>query len=183
MSAATRLILIKGTTAQRTAYTPIAGELVYDTDLGQVYVGDGSTAGGNLVGVASTTIFGSQFDYQTFTNTVSFSTTTLFQIYQRSLTTRPPGTYRIMIHYAYEPGSTGSNDHSEIRVNDSTANIEQVTFEDEGKDTGSDIRRTKTLLGYYTKTTTSTFTIELYARNEGGTTVMKGATIESWRVA
>lgn len=47
MSCVTRLLLLRGTTAQRTAMTPLAGELIYDTDLGQVFVGDGSTAGGN----------------------------------------------------------------------------------------------------------------------------------------
>lgn len=36
----------RGTTAEREAITPLAGELVFDTTLGAVYIGDGSTAGG-----------------------------------------------------------------------------------------------------------------------------------------
>jgi hypothetical protein len=36
----------RGNTAQRQAIVPQAGELVYDTDLGTIYVGDGETAGG-----------------------------------------------------------------------------------------------------------------------------------------
>lgn len=50
MSAVTRFILLKSTTANRLAYTPKAGELLYDIDLAQLYVGDNVTVGGNAVG-------------------------------------------------------------------------------------------------------------------------------------
>lgn len=43
----------RGTTAQRTAVTLLLGELCYDTTLGAVYIGDGSTAGGIPVAGAS----------------------------------------------------------------------------------------------------------------------------------
>jgi len=43
------LRLRRGTNAERTAITPEAGELVYTTDTKKVYVGDGSTTGGNIV--------------------------------------------------------------------------------------------------------------------------------------
>jgi hypothetical protein len=47
----TRFQILRGTTAERTAFTPKQGELVYDTDLDKVFIGDGTTAGGNeLVG-------------------------------------------------------------------------------------------------------------------------------------
>jgi len=36
----------RGTTAQRLAITPLAGELVYDTTTGQLFVGNGTTLGG-----------------------------------------------------------------------------------------------------------------------------------------
>lgn len=36
----------RGSTAQRLTITPLAGELIYDTTTGQLYVGDGATAGG-----------------------------------------------------------------------------------------------------------------------------------------
>lgn len=36
----------RGSTAQRLTITPLAGELIYDTTTGQLYVGDGTTAGG-----------------------------------------------------------------------------------------------------------------------------------------
>lgn len=41
--------MTRGTTAQRTALTLSEGALVYDTDLDQVFVGDGTTAGGVLI--------------------------------------------------------------------------------------------------------------------------------------
>ena len=39
----------RGTAAQRTSITPAAGELLYTTDTKLVYVGDGTTAGGNII--------------------------------------------------------------------------------------------------------------------------------------
>lgn len=41
------------TTAERTAITPEAGQLIYDTDTDMLYVGDGITAGGNAVSPGS----------------------------------------------------------------------------------------------------------------------------------
>lgn len=46
MSCVTRFRVLRGTTAQRTAFTPLTGELVWDTTLSQMFVGDGATAGG-----------------------------------------------------------------------------------------------------------------------------------------
>lgn len=40
----------RGTDSQRTGITPTAGEPVFTTDTKKLYIGDGSTAGGNLVG-------------------------------------------------------------------------------------------------------------------------------------
>jgi hypothetical protein len=40
----------RGTDANRTGITPAEGELLYTTDTKKVYVGDGTTAGGNEVG-------------------------------------------------------------------------------------------------------------------------------------
>lgn len=43
------LKLRRGTSADRTTVTPAEGELIYTTDTKLVYVGDGATAGGNLL--------------------------------------------------------------------------------------------------------------------------------------
>ena len=45
----TQLQLRRGTTAQCGAMTPAQGEVVYDTTLGQLRLGDGTTAGGKVV--------------------------------------------------------------------------------------------------------------------------------------
>lgn len=44
------LQIIKGPSTNRTLFTPAIGELIYTTDTKLVYVGDGTTPGGNLVG-------------------------------------------------------------------------------------------------------------------------------------
>ena len=54
MSNVTRFQVLRGTTTQRTAITPLISELVFDTDLNKMYVGDGSTAGGLEIGTSLT---------------------------------------------------------------------------------------------------------------------------------
>lgn len=44
------LRLRRGTNSDRLSVTPLEGELVYTTDTKQVYIGDGATVGGNIVG-------------------------------------------------------------------------------------------------------------------------------------
>ena len=43
------IILRRGTTAERLAFVPLLAEIIYDTELLQVFVGDGETYGGNNV--------------------------------------------------------------------------------------------------------------------------------------
>jgi hypothetical protein len=43
----------RATTAERTGITPAASELIYDTDLAQMFLGDGLTAGGVAIGSGS----------------------------------------------------------------------------------------------------------------------------------
>jgi hypothetical protein len=50
------LKVLRGTTAQRTGYTPEVGEPVWDTDTSKLYVGDGTTPGGVAVDIANNTI-------------------------------------------------------------------------------------------------------------------------------
>jgi hypothetical protein len=49
------LQLRRGLDAARSAITPVEGELLYTTDTKKVYIGDGTTAGGNAVGGGTTT--------------------------------------------------------------------------------------------------------------------------------
>ena len=46
------ILLRRGTTTEREAYTPVEGEIIFDTDEGRAYTGDGTTAGGVPVGSA-----------------------------------------------------------------------------------------------------------------------------------
>ena len=46
MSCVTRFQVLRGTTIQRLAFTPLVGEMVFDTTLNQMFIGDGTTVGG-----------------------------------------------------------------------------------------------------------------------------------------
>jgi len=50
------LRLKRGTTAERLTYTPLNGELVYDTDQKAIYIGDGAVVGGKLLASGGTII-------------------------------------------------------------------------------------------------------------------------------
>jgi len=50
------LKLRRGTDSQRALITPADGELIYTTDTKKLYIGDGSTAGGNRVDTAGTSL-------------------------------------------------------------------------------------------------------------------------------
>jgi hypothetical protein len=54
MSCITRFRVLRGTTAQRLTFTPLDGELFWDTTASSMYVGDGVTVGG--VGIAQTAL-------------------------------------------------------------------------------------------------------------------------------
>lgn len=48
MSQRIRIQVLRATSANRTSYTPLEGEWILETDTGNLYMGDGSTAGGLL---------------------------------------------------------------------------------------------------------------------------------------
>lgn len=48
MSQRIRIQILRCTSSNRTAYTPLEGEWMLETDTGDLYMGDGTTAGGNL---------------------------------------------------------------------------------------------------------------------------------------
>lgn len=48
MSQRIRIQVLRATSANRTSYTPLEGEWLLETDTGNLYMGDGSTAGGEL---------------------------------------------------------------------------------------------------------------------------------------
>ena len=53
MARLNRIQVLRGTTAQRGAFTPLVGELIFDTDTSKPFIGDGSTAGGLALGLWS----------------------------------------------------------------------------------------------------------------------------------
>lgn len=51
MARQNRIQVLRGTTTQLESFTPLVGELVFDTDLSKAFIGDGSTVGGLALGV------------------------------------------------------------------------------------------------------------------------------------
>lgn len=65
------LRLRRGTNAQRQTLTPVDGELIYTTDTKRLYVGDGTTVGGNGVSAPVTSVNGQVGTVTLTTNEVS----------------------------------------------------------------------------------------------------------------
>lgn len=65
------LRLRRGTNAQRQTITPVEGELVFTTDTKQLFVGDGTTVGGNSVSAPVTSVNGQTGTVSLTTNEVS----------------------------------------------------------------------------------------------------------------
>jgi len=52
----TTILIRRGLEIDRAAYTPLEGELIVTTDTLKLYLGDGVTAGGNLIGPGTATL-------------------------------------------------------------------------------------------------------------------------------
>lgn len=125
-------------------------------------------------------VLGDNFAQGIDTSNVTYTTNTAFEAYSFTQTAQPPGLYRIAMLLHYEPGATNANDIFTLRINGTQIGLE---FEDEGKDTGGDIRKIVCLVGYYNHAITGDFDIELWANQDGGgTSVIHGVQYEKWRV-
>jgi len=75
----------RGLEADRTSITPDEGEFLYVTDTGLLYIGDGTTAGGNLVaggggGIESATASGTDTYTATISGVASYATHDIYEI-------------------------------------------------------------------------------------------------------
>lgn len=79
MNGITKFQALRGTTAQRLAYLPLKGELVYDTDMEQMFSGDGVTLGGNpfsgAVGAPNTIVTAAEINLSNIDYAVAISPT------------------------------------------------------------------------------------------------------------
>lgn len=131
-------------------------------------------------GVA-TPIFGQGAQDFLDTTNVSYTTNTYFLAYDFTTAVQQIGRYRVQLEVSYEPGAGSNNDDFELRID---GTIIGTRYEDEGKDTGSDIRKKVTITAYFDHTTISTFDIQHWARQSGGgTTVLHDCSAEVWRVS
>lgn len=132
-------------------------------------------------GAGGSSVFGQNAeDFIDLTN-VAYTTNTPFLAYDFTTGVNPAGRYRVALNLHYEPGATNANDIFTLRIDGTQIGLE---FEDEGKDTGGDIRKIVELKGYYQHTSAGTFDIQLWASQDGGgTTVIHGVQAEVWRVS
>lgn len=131
------------------------------------------------------TDIGKVVGYQYFTGTVSFTNNepTFINVYTYNSPSLTIGTYLVEWLIGVEPSNTGSNDI--FRVSEFTTELSpQVSYEDEGKDTGADIIRTIAIEGELTVTAAGAKQINLRGAQDGsGTTVVKSGRVKITRVA
>lgn len=130
-----------------------------------------------------TMVFGTEAEDFVVTGQISYTTNTAFKAYATTVSSKPPGRYRISGNLLLKPGSTGSDDVISLRVNGTVIGL-PIAYEDEGKDTGSNISRPIPLLGYYQHLSAGPFDVEIWANQTGsGTSILKGLVGELWRVS
>ena len=126
------------------------------------------------------------YDYQFFTNTVSFTNNdpTFISVYTFNTPSLAIGTYIVKWTWTYEHSGTGSNDLFRI-AEDTTELAPQVDLEEEGKDAGADIRSARTIVGELTVSAAGSKVITLRGAQDagaGGTTVVKAGFCEVYKV-
>ena len=120
------ILLRRGTTVEREAYTPLEGELIFDTDKGRVYVGNNTTVGGV------------ELHPQALTNT----TTDVLEYKVNSETIGSTDTHTITNSYteietANETSNLDTNDTPSITLSGNTGSIVRVYFKTAGTRTGT----------------------------------------------
>jgi hypothetical protein len=119
-----------------------------------------------------------------FTNTFSFTNNdpTFVTVYSYLTPVLQIGEYVVKIMFSYEGGSTGSNDIFKI-AEGITELSPQVDLEEEPKDTGTDIKMVRTIVGKLSVSASGQKTINLRGAQDGsGVTTVKGAYFELLRV-
>lgn len=138
---------------------------------------------GRITNASNGDVFGTEPEYFIDLANVTYTTNTPFEAYSFTTASKPAGVYRIYMRISLEPGATNANDIITLRVNGVIIDPSEG-YEDEGKDTGSDIRRPVPLLGYYTHVAPGTFNIEAWANQDGtGTSVLHNCQVEVWRIS
>jgi hypothetical protein len=128
-------------------------------------------------------VFGTEAEDFIDTANVSYTTQTQFEAYSFTTASKPAGRYRIFSRTQLQPGSVFTTDTLTLRVNGTEIGLPDGD-EDEGKDSGANIRKGINLLGYYQHPSAGTFDIEIWASQGGfGTSVLHGTIVEVWRVS
>lgn len=125
-------------------------------------------------------IFGSEAEEFLDVSSLQIKTSTLFAAKTYTTQSKPVGRYRIAGLLQIEPNSSSNNYLFQLRIDGVQIGLE---MSEEGKDTASDNRNLRPVLGYYDHSTSGTFDIEIWAARESGTLVLHGVNLEIWRVS
>lgn len=147
------------TTAEASAAAPVQS---VNSQTGNVVVGFTKRVSFDLSVVSFTN------NFPTFSTVYTYNTPSL-----------PIGTYIVKAFITYEPGATNNNDL--FRLAESGTQLPtQIDHDDEGKDTGGDIKRPTTIVGELIVSAAGSQNLTLEgAQRGGGTTVVKGI---AWEV-
>jgi len=122
-------------------------------------------------------------DFEDFstTSSVLFNTKTYIKAYNFLTSFKQVGRYRVSADIRLQPGDTKKYDAFELRVDGTTISQEVIEYKHK-KDSVS--RYQITLLGYYDLTSSGTFNIEVWARQQDAkNSYLRGAIAEVWRVS
>ena len=173
---AEKVIEIVDRTTHPTDNVPLGEVWVYN--LGDaLYYRKGSVS--SLFTNAAPPVFGEGYESFKDTVSISYNTNTLFNSHTFTTASKDAGTYIVHLDVQHEPGAANANDLYQIQIG---GNIIGLEWEDEGKDTGADIRRVANLKGEYIHGG-GTIDIELWAAQDGGgTSFIHGVQCFIWRV-
>jgi hypothetical protein len=115
------ILLRRGTTAEREAYTPLQGEIIFDTDENKVYTGDGTTAGGiHILSNALTNTSANVLEFKVNSDTISSTATHTITNSYTEITT------------SNETSDLGTNDAPAITLTGNNGSIVYVYFKTAG---------------------------------------------------
>ena len=120
------ILLRRGTTAEREAYTPLQGEIIFDTDENKVYTGDGTTAGGiHILSNALTNTSANVLEFKVNSDTISSTATHTITNSYTEITT------------SNETSDLGTNDTPAVTLTGNIGSIVRVYFKTAGTRTGT----------------------------------------------
>lgn len=138
-------------------------------------------AANTIEATSASGVFGQGAEDFINTTSLNFNNSTLAELRSFTTASKPTGRYRVAAEVTFDPHSTSNNVRFELRVDGVAIG---TLYDNEHKDSGSDIREKVNLLGYFEHTGPGTFDIEIWgSRQSGGSATLHNVIAETWRVS